>query len=171
MLNINNPVSMKPKMTALVAGAMLAITAAMPASASVSNTNGQALTGEQQSRLLLAEKGNTKGGQSTIVTPQNNKTNKWQLDKKSAKLNQLTSVEKQNLEKFQNALNQGLSPQQAAQKVPNAKYTRVKGTQNQYQMRLSEKARATFLVNNKNHSVELLQVSDYTRQMKTNTHR
>lgn len=47
MFNINNPVSMKPKMTGLIAGAMLAITAAMPASATVSNTNGQQNIGIQ----------------------------------------------------------------------------------------------------------------------------
>lgn len=169
MLDINNTkANMKRKIAAIFAGTMLVIPAAMPASATVLSANAH-LTGGQQSTLLLAQKGNTEGGQSTIAKPSNNKTNKWQLDKKGAKLNQLTPVEQQNLEKFQNALSQGLSPQQAAQKVPNAKFTKVKGTQNQYQMHLSEKARATFLVNDKGRVVTLLQVGSQTPQIKTNT--
>lgn len=164
---------MKGKMAAIIAGTLLAITtgASLPASATVSNTNSQHSMGGQQSTLPLTTKGNTVSGQSTIATPSNNKTNKWHLEQKGATLNQLTPVEQQNFNKFQNAINQGLSPKQAAQKVTNAKFTKVKGTKNQYSMHLSEKASATFLVNNKNHVVNLLQVGGHTQQMKTSAHR
>lgn len=74
MFNSNHKVSMKRKMaTALIAGAMLAITgASLPASATVSNTIDQNLMGEQQSTLLLAKnkKGHkVKGGHSTKKSP------------------------------------------------------------------------------------------------------
>lgn len=166
---------MKGKMATIIAGTLLAIaSASLPASAGVSNTtNGQHSTGGQQSTLLSTPKGNTvKGEQSTIAKPSTNQTNKWHLDKNGVTFNQLTPVEQQNFEKFQNAINnQGLSPKQAAQKVTNAKFTKVKGTKNQYSMRLSEKTRATFLVNNKDHSVKLVKVGGQKQQMKTSAYR
>lgn len=59
--NINNHgVSMKSKMTAIIAGTMLAITgASLPVSATVSNTNGQRITGRQH-EVRLSEKMHTK---------------------------------------------------------------------------------------------------------------
>lgn len=73
MSNSNHKISMKRKMTALVTGAMLAITtASLPASAAVSNTIDQNLMGEQQSTLLLANKKKghkVKGGHSTKKSP------------------------------------------------------------------------------------------------------
>ena len=53
MSNINKyGGNMKGKLNAIIAGTMLAITSAMPASATVLNTNAQHLTGEQSSLLL-----------------------------------------------------------------------------------------------------------------------
>lgn len=64
MSNSNHRVSIKRQMTLLIFSLMLAITGAMPASATVSNTIEQNLMGEQQSTLLLAGKkgGPHKGG-------------------------------------------------------------------------------------------------------------
>ena len=69
MSNSNHRVSMKSKMSVFIAGGMFAITAAMPASATVSNTNGQNLTGEQQSTQLLAAKGGGKRPASSSPEP------------------------------------------------------------------------------------------------------
>lgn len=50
----NQGANMKGKITGLITGTLLVITGALPASATVSNTNAQHLTGGQQSTLLLA---------------------------------------------------------------------------------------------------------------------
>ena len=137
--------------------------ATLPASATVSNTNSQHLTSGKQSTLLLAEKGNI------VAKPSNNKNNKWHLDKKDAKLNQLTPVEQHNLEKFQKGLAQGLSPNQAAHKIPNAKYAGVKGAKDEYLLYLSKETCVQLLVDQKGHVVRLVPTSGYftTPPMKT----
>lgn len=74
MSKINNTkVRIKRKIAAIFAGTMLVIPAAMPASATVLNTNGQHLTGGKQSALLLATKvkepvkgGDSKGKENTV---------------------------------------------------------------------------------------------------------
>ncbi|MBR8834405.1 MAG: hypothetical protein DSM106950_10315 [Stigonema ocellatum SAG 48.90 = DSM 106950] len=60
---------MKGKLSAIIAGTMLAVTGAtLPASAIVSSTIGQQQIGVQQETLLLAAKDNTvKGGHSKIT--------------------------------------------------------------------------------------------------------
>ncbi len=75
MLAINNTkANMKRKIAAIFAGTMLVIPEAMPASATVLSANAH-LRGGQQSTLLLAQKGNTEGGQTTIVKPSNTPSN------------------------------------------------------------------------------------------------
>jgi hypothetical protein len=67
---------MKSKIAIILAGTMLALTGAtLPASAAVLNTNGQHLTSQKQSTLLLAKKKGkenaVKGGHSTGKSPSN----------------------------------------------------------------------------------------------------
>lgn len=57
---LTNGVSMKHRMAILLANTMFLIGGVMSASATVSNTNGQKLKGEQQSTQLLATKGKGK---------------------------------------------------------------------------------------------------------------
>lgn len=167
---------MKLKITAIVVGTMLAVSNVIPATATVSKANGQAKnnTGTKVSTQKTKPhhnkshpsfkkpvpanlpKLNAQAKNSAVVNT--SKTATWRLDKSSAKFYTLTQVEQQNFDKFQNAINQGLSPVYAAQRVEDAKYAKVKGTSNQYQIHLSPEARVTFLVNDKDHVVQILQV-------------
>ncbi len=87
---------MKGKLTAIIAGTMLAVTGAtLPASAIVSSTIGQQQIGVQQETVLLAVKGNTvkegntvKGGHSTGKSP----SNKGKHEKGEARRNQDQNV-------------------------------------------------------------------------------
>jgi hypothetical protein len=72
----------------------------------------------------------------------------YTLDKKGAKFKQLTPAEQAKFDIFQNAIaNNGLSPRQAADEMGGADYKKLQG--NQYQIRLSEGNRATFLIQDK----------------------
>jgi mRNA-degrading endonuclease RelE of RelBE toxin-antitoxin system len=85
----------------------------------------------------------------------------WRLDKTGAKFRELTKVEQAKFDIFQNAIaNRGLSPKDAAAEVGDSNYKRLQG--NQYQIRLSQSNRVTFLVDDQNHVVKILQVGGHT---------
>jgi Spy/CpxP family protein refolding chaperone len=95
---------MKIKTTAMIVGAMLAITSAtLPAFAQT--------------------KVNVQSPANSAVTKTTNLNTKWRLDETGAKVYKLTQEEQQNFDKFKNAINQGLSPKAAAQKISNGKRT------------------------------------------------
>ena len=88
---------------------------------------------------------------------------RWTLDKAGATFKQLTPAEQRNFDTFQNAIaKEGLSPKDAASRIGGANYKRLQGTKDQYEIRLSKGTRATFLVNDKNHVVKILEVGGHT---------
>jgi Spy/CpxP family protein refolding chaperone len=130
---------MKIKTTAMIVGAMLAITSAtLPAFAQT--------------------KVNVQSPANSAVTKTTNLNTKWRLDETGAKVYKLTQEEQQNFDKFKNAINQGLSPKAAAQKISNARFARVKGLKNQYVIRLSKNTPVIFQVNPKDQLVKIRQV-------------
>jgi hypothetical protein len=88
---------------------------------------------------------------------------KWTLDKSRARFGQLTPAEQAKFDIFQNAIaNEGMSPKNAAERMGDAHYKLLKGTRDQYQIRLSQQNRATFIVDNAHHKVTILQVGGHT---------
>ena len=158
---------MKGKIAVIMIGAVLATTSAMlPASATVSNTCGQHLTeGQQQTHHTpKPETGTRTPAKSTPSTRHQslNHQHKWRLDKKGAKFNHLSVTEHKKFDTFQNAVHKGLSPKEAAEKVGDSKYTKLKGTKDQFEIRLSEKTRVTFRVDGHNRVVKILEVGGHT---------
>jgi hypothetical protein len=87
----------------------------------------------------------------------------WTLDKSKAKFGQLTQAEQAQFDIFQNAIaNQRMSPKDAAAKMGDADFKVLNKATGQYQIRLSQKNRATFIVDNANHKVTILQVGGHT---------
>jgi Mannan-binding protein len=83
----------------------------------------------------------------------------YSLVKTGAKFKQLTPSEQARFDTFQNAIaNRGLNPRDAARELGSADYKRLSG--NQYQIRLSQGNRVTFLV--EGYTVKILQVGGHT---------
>ena len=88
---------------------------------------------------------------------------KWKLDKSKAKFAQLTPVEQTKFDTFQNAIaKEGMSPKDAAAKIGDADFKVLNQKTGQYQIRLSKANRVTFLIDNTNHTVKILQVGGHT---------
>lgn len=168
MSNSNHRVSMKRMTTALIAG-MLAITSAMPGSATVSDTIGQNLTSEQQSTQLLAtkKKGESSKGDKKPEQGESSKKqeNKWHVNQEGVNkkdFEKLNESEQEKFNQFKNAIAEGLHPREAAKRAGDTKYTKLQGTDNQYEIRLSQGARVTFLVDDEKREVKILQVGGHT---------
>lgn len=86
----------------------------------------------------------------------------WTLDKNNVIPNRpLTAAEQGNLNTFMNSVRQGNHPKVAAGSF-DGKYTKLAGTTNQYEIRLSQKNRAIFIVDDANQTVKILQVGGHT---------
>ncbi|MFC6066075.1 hypothetical protein [Streptomyces ochraceiscleroticus] len=89
----------------------------------------------------------------------------WTFDKSRMEVNgQLTASEQEKFDIFQNAIqSEGLHPAQAAARAGDTNYKRLQG--DQFQIRLSQGSRATFLVldaGGGNGTVEMLQLAGHT---------
>ncbi|MEH2210679.1 mannan-binding lectin [Nostoc sp.] len=85
----------------------------------------------------------------------------WDLDKKGAIFNDLNKAEQDKFDRFQNAIkNRGLSARDAALEIGDSNYKKLQG--NQYQIRLSQSNRVTFLVENDTHIVKIKIVGGHT---------
>ncbi|MBX3276287.1 MAG: hypothetical protein KF729_38900 [Sandaracinaceae bacterium] len=87
----------------------------------------------------------------------------WSLDKSSAdwsRWHRLTPTEQRKWDSFQNAVSRGSDPQSAASLLGAADYKCLAG--DQYQIRLSQKNRATFRVDRGTQTVTVLQVGGHT---------
>lgn len=73
----------------------------------------------------------------------------------------LNTTEQDRLNTFMNAVRAGAHPAEAAKKW-DSKYTKLGGTVNQYEIRLSGGCRATFTVNTNTETVVMLQVGGHT---------
>ena len=94
---------------------------------------------------------------------QNATTVRWKLDKSRATFTQLTNPEQKNFDIFQNAIaSQGMSARDAAAKIRSADFKVLNKKTGQYQIRLSQANRATFLIDNTTHTVKILQVGGHT---------
>jgi mRNA-degrading endonuclease RelE of RelBE toxin-antitoxin system len=86
----------------------------------------------------------------------------WTLVKKRAKFIPLTAAEQNRYDVFQNAIaNKGHHPQEAARLAGDTDYKKLQG--NQYEIRLSQRNRVTFTVDDKNHVVTILQAGGHTK--------
>ena len=89
----------------------------------------------------------------------------WTLDK--TKLNgnvgQLTNSEQNRYDTFQNEIvANGVHPREAAARAGDTNYRKLAGTENQFEIRLSQGARATFLVDDAAQVVSILQIGGHT---------
>ncbi|MEA5497716.1 hypothetical protein VB834_03365 [Limnoraphis robusta Tam1] len=85
----------------------------------------------------------------------------WTVNKKNAEFGQLTKAEQAKFDIFQDEIhNHGLHPKDAAKEAGDTDYKQLKG--NQFQIRLSGRERATFLVDDENEIVTILQVGGHT---------
>ena len=73
----------------------------------------------------------------------------------------LNTTEQDRLNTVMNAVRAGAHPAEAAKKW-DSKYTKLGGTVNQYEIRLSGGCRATFTVNTNTETVIMLQVGGHT---------
>ena len=86
---------------------------------------------------------------------------RWRLNKRGARFRKLTPAGQATFDRFQNAIaNKGMNPVDAARLAGDTQYKRLQG--NQYQIRLSQKDRATFKIDRANHVVIILQVGGHT---------
>ena len=89
---------------------------------------------------------------------------KWKLIKpepNSRKVKQLSSSARDNYEAFTDAIDkENLHPKLAADRIGDANYSKLRGTQNQFEVRIGGKDRVTFLL--RQHSVEILQVGGHS---------
>lgn len=84
----------------------------------------------------------------------------WNLKKNGVTPSRpLTHAEQNNLNTFMNAVRRGTDPGTAAN-AWDSDYKKLMG--NQYQIRLSQGCRATFIVNNNTQEVTMLQVGGHT---------
>ena len=87
----------------------------------------------------------------------------WTIDKSKATFSTVTKSEQEKWDAFQNAIqNQGKHPKEAAESARATPYKLLEGTQNQYEIRLSEGTRATFLVDDTRQVVTIKQVGGHT---------
>jgi hypothetical protein len=87
----------------------------------------------------------------------------WTLDKSQADWSNwglLTSSSQRKWDDFQNMVSRGTDPQDAARTIGDSDYKCLSGSQ--YQIRLSQKNRATFLVDRNTQTVTVLQVGGHT---------
>jgi hypothetical protein len=73
----------------------------------------------------------------------------------------LTGSEQSNLNTFMNAVRAGKEPSAAAA-AWDSKYSKLRGTKNQFEIRLSQGCRATFTVDANTQRVTMLQVGGHT---------
>ncbi|MDR1671865.1 MAG: hypothetical protein LBS09_00125 [Bacteroidales bacterium] len=87
----------------------------------------------------------------------------WKLNKNGVTpQRQLMDAEQQRLNDFMNAIRgEGLHPAESARNA-RCEYKKLKGTDNQYEIYLSEKNRATFTVDEESQTVTMLQVGGHT---------
>ncbi len=85
----------------------------------------------------------------------------WKFDKSKATFLQLTNAEQGNWDCFQNNVNDGEHPRTAAERCGGMNYKLFQGTVNQYEIRLSQGTRASFLVIDETETVEVLQVGGH----------
>lgn len=87
----------------------------------------------------------------------------WGLDKAGATFRHLQPAEQARFDTFQNAIaNEGLHPRDAADRTGDTNYKRLRGTRDQYEIRLSQHTRATFRVLDDSHTVKILEVGGHT---------
>jgi hypothetical protein len=85
----------------------------------------------------------------------------WKINKSGAKFSaELTDADQKKWDAFQNEVHHGTHPKEAAKKHRCDDYKVLSG--NQYQIRLSGKQRATFLVDEKTQTVTVKQVGGHT---------
>ncbi len=100
---------------------------------------------------------------------QSHKTHRHCFSKKFAFLLNFTNVQLTNSEQnkydtFQNEIVQnGVHPREAAAKAGDTNYRKLAGTENQFEIRLSQGARATFLVDDATQVVTMMQLGGHTR--------
>jgi len=87
----------------------------------------------------------------------------WTLNKQGAGFaGQLPVAVQNKFDAFQNAIhNLGLHPKDAAQWIGDSNFKKL-GNSQQYQIRLSQAHRVTFLVDDVTHTVTILQVGGHT---------
>ena len=86
----------------------------------------------------------------------------WTLNKNGVRPQRvLTGAEQSNLNVFMNAVRAGAEPSAAAASW-DSKYTKLRGTRDQFEIRLSQGCRATFTVNTNTQTVTMLQVGGHT---------
>lgn len=140
---------------AMIGLALLAGISASPVLAASNVANNSAKQTVVNKNQKPQSRASTSNNQPTAV--------KWTLDKSRATFKNLTPAEQAKFDIFQNAIaNEGMSPKDAAAKMRDADYKLLQGTKNQYQIRLSQHNRATFIVDNANHKVTILQVGGHT---------
>ncbi|MEG4964057.1 MULTISPECIES: hypothetical protein [unclassified Microcoleus] len=88
----------------------------------------------------------------------------WTFDKSRMEfVGQLTNAEQNRFDIFQNEIqNDGANPRDAAQMAGDTNYRKLQGTQNQFEIRLSQATRATFFVDDANQVVTMSQIGGHT---------
>ncbi|MBE9162657.1 hypothetical protein [Tychonema sp. LEGE 06208] len=88
----------------------------------------------------------------------------WTYDKSNMEfVGQLTKSEQEKFDKFQNKIEKdGVHPRDAAQTAGSTNYRQLQGTQNQFEIRLSQGTRATFFVHDQTKVVEMSQIGGHT---------
>lgn len=86
----------------------------------------------------------------------------WSIDVTNAKFGELNTTEQANWNCFVAQVTAGNHPKTASEQCGDMKYTLLKGTKNQFEIRLSGGERATFIVNKDTETVEVLQVGGHT---------
>lgn len=86
----------------------------------------------------------------------------WTIDDDNAEWENLNTSEENKYNSFRNAVANGAHPKNAAEEARATPYKKLKGSNNQYQIRLSRGNRATFTVNEGTESVTVHQVGGHT---------
>lgn len=88
----------------------------------------------------------------------------WTLEKKDMDVvGILTKSEQTKFDVFQNEIeHNGVHPKEAAAIAGDTKYTKLQGTTNQFEIRLSQGARATFLVDEASQVVDMRALGGHT---------
>lgn len=87
----------------------------------------------------------------------------WKLDKSNADWSRWTTLNsncQRKWDEFQNAVNRGSHPQDAARAIGDSDYKCLHGSQ--YQIRLNQSERATFLVDHTTQTVTVIKVGGHT---------
>jgi len=88
----------------------------------------------------------------------------WTYDKSNMEfVGQLTNSEQDKFDLFQNKIEKdGVHPRDAAREAGSTNYIQLQGTQNQFEIRLSQRTRATFFVHDQTQVVEMSQIGGHT---------